>query len=89
MVAICCRAIINDAKLLILDEPFDGTLLKRVSMLSNTIIETQKDKGMAIMLPNHKLDEIYEIADRLTILKRKMWLQDQSEDLTGNGSLNV
>lgn len=35
----------------------------------NTIIRNLKAKGMAIVIVNHKLDEIYEIADRLTILR--------------------
>ena len=67
MVAIC-RAIINDAKLLILDEPTTALTQKEVGML-NTIIRNLKAKGMAIVIVNHKLDEIYEIADRLTILR--------------------
>lgn len=67
MVAIC-RAIINDAKLLILDEPTTALTQKEVRML-NTVIRNLKEKGMAIVIVNHKLDEIYEIADRLTILR--------------------
>lgn len=67
MVAIC-RAIINDAKLLILDEPTTALTQKEVSRL-NTIIRGLKEKGMAIVIVNHKLDEIYDIADRLTILR--------------------
>lgn len=67
MVAIC-RAIINDAKLLILDEPTTALTQKEVGRL-NEIIRGLKVKGMAIVIVNHKLDEIYEIADRLTILR--------------------
>lgn len=67
MVAIC-RAIINDAKLLILDEPTTALTAKEVEKL-NVIIRRLKDKGMAVVIVNHKLDEIYEIADRLTVLR--------------------
>ena len=67
MVAIC-RAIINDAKLLILDEPTTALTANEVEKL-NTIIRNLKAKGMAIVIVNHKLDEIYKIADRLTILR--------------------
>lgn len=67
MVAIC-RAIINDAKLLILDEPTTALTGQEVKKL-NTILRELKAKGMAIVIVNHKLDEIYEIADRLTILR--------------------
>lgn len=67
MVAIC-RAIINDAKLLILDEPTTALTGAEVEKL-NVILRELKAKGMAIVIVNHKLDEIYEIADRLTILR--------------------
>jgi simple sugar transport system ATP-binding protein len=67
MVAIC-RAIINDAKLLILDEPTTALTAKEVDKL-NIIIRRLKELGFAIVIVNHKLDEIYEIADYLTILR--------------------
>ncbi|AEV28048.1 ABC-type sugar transport system, ATPase component [Sphaerochaeta pleomorpha str. Grapes] len=67
MVAIC-RAIINDAKLLILDEPTTALTFREVEMLYD-VLRNLKRKGMAVVIVNHKLDEIYEIADRLTILR--------------------
>lgn len=67
MVAIC-RAIINDAKFLILDEPTTALTAKEVEKLF-AIIRKLKEKGIAIMIVNHKLDEIYEIADKLTVLR--------------------
>lgn len=67
MVAIC-RAIINDAKFLILDEPTTALTKKEVENLFE-IVRGLKKKGIAIMIVNHKLDEIYEIADRLTIIR--------------------
>lgn len=67
MVAIC-RAIINDAKLLILDEPTTALTANEVEKL-NVIVRKLKARGMAIVIVNHKLNEIYEIADKLTILR--------------------
>lgn len=67
MVAIC-RAIINDAKLLILDEPTTALTFREVEMLYE-VLRNLKRKGMAVVIVNHKLDEIYAIADRLTILR--------------------
>lgn len=67
MVAIS-RAIINDAKLLILDEPTTALTAREVELLNKTLINL-KNKGMAIVIVNHKIDEIFEIADRLTILR--------------------
>ncbi len=67
LVAIC-RAIVNDAKLLILDEPTTALTAREVEKLWE-IIRSLKEKGIAIMIVNHKLDEIYRIADRLTIIR--------------------
>lgn len=67
MVAIC-RAIINEAKILILDEPTTALTTKEITLLY-AILRRLREKGMAIILVNHKLNEIYEIADRLTILR--------------------
>lgn len=67
MVAIC-RAIMNDAKLLILDEPTTALTSNEIHKLY-AIMRRLKDKGIAVVMVNHKLDEIYDIADRLTILR--------------------
>ncbi len=72
MVAIC-RAIINDAKLLILDEPTTALTAREVDKLWD-IVRALKEKGIAIMIVNHKLDEIYRIADRLTILRNGTYI---------------
>jgi len=67
MVAIC-RALINDAKLLILDEPTTALTSNEVEMLYD-VLRNLKKCGMAVVIVNHKLEEIYGIADRLTILR--------------------
>lgn len=67
MVAIC-RAIIEDAKLLILDEPTTALTAKEVDKLF-IIIEKLKAKGIAVVIVTHKLEEVYGIADKLTILR--------------------
>ena len=72
LVAIC-RAIVNDAKLLILDEPTTALTAREVEKLW-AIIRSLKEKGIAIMIVNHKLDEIYQIADRLTILRNGAYI---------------
>lgn len=67
MVAIC-RAILNDAKLLILDEPTTALTANEVKKLF-AVIENLKAKGIAVIIVTHKIEEIYGIADRLTILR--------------------
>jgi simple sugar transport system ATP-binding protein len=78
LVAIC-RAIINDAKLLILDEPTTALTSKEVDKLWE-ILRNLKQKGIAIMIVNHKLDEIYQIADTLTIMRNGKYISHGSID---------
>lgn len=67
MVAIC-RAILGEAKMLILDEPTTALTAKEVEKLF-AIIRNLKSKGIAIVIVTHKLDEVYDIADKLTIIR--------------------
>jgi len=67
LVAIC-RALINDAKLLIMDEPTTALTKKEVKSLFNTVLQL-RDQGLSILFVSHKLDEVFEICDRYTILR--------------------
>lgn len=67
MIAIA-RAVNMKAKLLILDEPTSSLDKKEVSVLFD-IMRKLRDEGLGIIFISHKLDEIYEITDRLSILK--------------------
>ena len=62
------KAISNNAKVIIMDEPTSALSDKEVSMLFK-IIKDLKAKGVAIIYISHKMDEIYEITDRITILR--------------------
>ncbi len=67
MVAIC-RALLNDAKLIIMDEPTTALTSKEVARLFEIINKLQA-QGIAVLIVNHKLDEVYDIAQTLTILR--------------------
>ncbi len=67
MVAIC-RALMADARLIIMDEPTTALTQKEVKALFS-IIEQLKAQGIAILFVGHKLDEVFEIADRFTVFR--------------------
>ncbi len=67
MVAIA-RAIDIDARVLILDEPTSCLDAGEVAQLFR-VMRRLKDQGIAILFVSHFLDQIYEIADRMTILR--------------------
>lgn len=67
MVAIC-RAMVQNAKLLIMDEPTTALTIKEVERLFE-IVRKLKEEGVAILFVSHKLDEIAEICDSYTIMR--------------------
>ena len=67
LVAIC-RALLWDARLLIMDEPTTALTKKEVVSLFKIVRDLQK-KGISILFVSHKLEEVFEIADELTIIR--------------------
>ena len=67
LVAIC-RALLQDAKLLVMDEPTTALTRKEVDALFAVTRELQA-KGISILFVSHKLEEVFEIAEELTILR--------------------
>ena len=67
LVAIC-RAIASDAKLVILDEPTSSLTSKEVERLFD-FMNLLKEKGITILFISHRLDEILEITQRITVLR--------------------
>ncbi|GLY28788.1 sugar ABC transporter ATP-binding protein [Kineosporia sp. NBRC 101731] len=67
MVAIA-RAVDIDAKVLILDEPTSSLDASEVQRLFE-VMRRLKSQGVAIVFVSHFLDQVYEVADRMTVLR--------------------
>ena len=67
MVAIA-RAVEIDAKVLILDEPTSSLDADEVKRLFS-VIQKLKSEGLGIVFVSHFLDQVFEISDRITILR--------------------
>jgi monosaccharide-transporting ATPase len=67
MVAIA-RAVTRRAKLVIMDEPTSSLDEREVTMLFDTI-RTLRTEGVAVLFVSHRLDELYQICDRVTIMR--------------------
>jgi simple sugar transport system ATP-binding protein len=63
-----CRALTADAKLLIMDEPTASLTRTEVNSLLN-LVRSLKEKGICIVFVSHRLDEVLEVADRVTVLR--------------------
>ena len=62
------RAISADLKVLVLDEPTSSLDLDEVAELFR-VIRDLKFKGVAIMFVSHFLEQVYELCDRVTVLR--------------------
>ena len=62
------RAIVHDAKLIIMDEPTTALTRKEIEKLF-IIIRRLQSQGISILFVSHKLDEVFEIADNFTIFR--------------------
>jgi monosaccharide-transporting ATPase len=62
------RAIDVNAEVLVLDEPTSSLDVKEVAELM-AVIRQVRDKGVAVLFVSHFLDQIYQIADRITVLR--------------------
>lgn len=62
------RAISLNCKLIVLDEPTSSLDTAEVSMLFS-FIKQLREKGIAVLFISHRLDEVFEICDRITVLR--------------------
>ena len=67
LVAIC-RAMAADARLVIMDEPTASLTRHEVDALLRLVADL-KAKGICIVFVSHRLDEVLEIAERVTVLR--------------------
>ncbi|HEX6397915.1 MAG TPA: sugar ABC transporter ATP-binding protein [Steroidobacteraceae bacterium] len=66
--ATVARAVATDARVLILDEPTSSLDTDEVQALF-TLIRRLRDQGVAILFVTHFLDQVYDICDRMTVLR--------------------
>lgn len=70
------KAFSYDAKIVIMDEPTSSLTEKEVKHLFK-IINKLKDKGCGIVYISHKMEEIFQLCDEITILRDGQWVATQ------------
>jgi ribose transport system ATP-binding protein len=63
-----CKAISQKAKLIIMDEPTASLASNEVDQLFK-VIKTLKEKGMGVIYISHRLDEVFAISEKISILR--------------------
>ncbi|MFE4171806.1 sugar ABC transporter ATP-binding protein [Streptomyces sp. NPDC056909] len=67
MVALA-RAVAADARVVVMDEPTSSLEPREVRTLFE-VVRTLKGRGIAVIYVSHRLDELYEICDTVTVLR--------------------
>jgi ABC-type sugar transport system ATPase subunit len=62
------RALATDARVLILDEPTASLTDVEITELFG-VLRRLRDEGVAILYVSHRLEEVFELCDRLTIMR--------------------
>ena len=71
------RAISINARILIMDEPTSSLTLNEVAELFRLVRRLRED-GTAIIFISHRLEELFEIADRVTIFRDGAYIDTRS-----------
>ncbi|MDO5725560.1 MAG: ATP-binding cassette domain-containing protein [Tissierellia bacterium] len=78
------KAVSYDAKILILDEPTSSLTEQEVAVLFR-IIRLLKQRGMGIVYISHKMEEILQISDDITVFRDGKWVvTDRAENMDNN-----
>lgn len=82
------KACSYDAKIIIMDEPTSSLTENEVGHLFK-IIRKLKEKGCGIIYISHKMEEIFQLCDEITILRDGKWIStDAVHDVTMESIIN-
>jgi simple sugar transport system ATP-binding protein len=63
-----CRALQHQARIIFMDEPTTALTRREVQALFR-VVEVLKERGVALVFVSHKLDEVMEVSERMTVLR--------------------
>jgi len=63
-----CRALVNDARIIIMDEPTTALTHTEVAYLFE-VVNRLRERGVALLFVSHKLEEALEVSQDVTILR--------------------
>lgn len=73
------KSILSDARLIIMDEPTSSLSEAEVEQLFKTI-KMLKERGVSIVFVSHKLEEIFECCDDITVMRDGKWISTTPVD---------
>lgn len=82
------RTRLSDPKLVLMDEPTAAISVRQVAEVLN-LIKRLKDTGHAVILVSHRMPDVFEVCDRVAVLRRGTKVADKKisetspEEVTG------
>jgi ABC-type sugar transport system ATPase subunit len=67
------KALLLNAEILIMDEPTSALSEGEVKRLFD-VIQLLRDQGVTILYISHKMDEVFRLSDRITVLRDGCWI---------------
>ena len=80
------RALSLHARLLILDEPTSALSTGEIERLFG-VMDALKSEGVTMIYISHKMDEIFRVADRITVLRDGQYVGTRAADTTDEAEL--
>ena len=80
------KAVLIDAKMIIMDEPTSSLGEKEVAQLMKTCRDL-RDRGIGIVFVSHKLEELFELCDRVEVIRDGQYIDTKPIDEWDNDSL--
>lgn len=80
------KAISTDAKILIMDEPSAPLTTNEVASMMK-IVRTLKKEGVTIIYISHRMEEIFDLADRVSVLRDGQYIGTKDIGETDNDDL--
>ncbi|AOT73142.1 galactose/methyl galactoside ABC transporter ATP-binding protein MglA [Geosporobacter ferrireducens] len=83
------KAVSYNSKIIVMDEPTSSLTEKEVAHLFK-IITALKEKGVGIIYISHKMEEILQISDEVTVMRDGKWITTQgAKELTTDRIINL
>jgi rhamnose transport system ATP-binding protein len=73
------KALSLDVRVLIMDEPTASLSAHEVQQLFR-IVRSLRDQGVAVLFIGHRLEEVFDISDRVTVLRDGKWISSTPRD---------
>ena len=81
------KALVNDPKILILDEPITGVDQQSIDLFFSILKELNSKQGITIIWSSHDLDAVNKLANHVACLNRTLFFHGESEKFFSDDKL--